>query len=171
MLPSRLRDARIGEIEDRADAGVAGPFDDDEILLPGGAVERVLDAPDEQLVVRFLDVAPGEIRLDRDRAHRLQRRVDAEGLVDQDGVFVDLLAIDLHEALADRLDEADAPYAFAQRGEKAERGGGLAVVLIRRGDEDARRDVIHEAETWTDRHAGARISDAAAQARSSASAG
>ena len=139
----QLGDARIREVEDRADAGVAGAFDDDEVLFPRRAVEGILDAPDEEFVVRVLDVAAREIRLDGDRAHRLERRVDAEGLVDQHGVLVDALAFDFDEALADRLDETDAPAPLSQRGEKAERGGGLAVVLLRGGDEDARGGGVH----------------------------
>ena len=133
----QLRDARIREIEHRADAGVPGPFDDHEILFPRRAIEGILDAPDEKLVVLVLDVAPGEIRLDRDRAHRFQRRLHAEGLVDQHRVFVDALSLDFDEALPDRLDESDPPEPFSQRGKQAERGGGFAVVLLRGGDETA----------------------------------
>ena len=112
LAAEQLRDARIREIENGADAGVAGAFDDDEILFPRRAVEGVLDAADEEFVVLVLDVAPREIRLDGDRAHRLERRLHAESLIDQHGVFVDALPIDFDEALPDRLDEADAAAAL-----------------------------------------------------------
>ena len=41
----------------------------------------------------------------------LERRVQMVGLVDQDGVLVDLGALHFDEALADRLDETDAGKA------------------------------------------------------------
>jgi hypothetical protein len=71
------RHARIREIEHAADTGVPRAFDNHEILFPRRAIERVLNALHEMLVVGLLDVAPREIRLDGDRAHRFERRVNA----------------------------------------------------------------------------------------------
>jgi hypothetical protein len=69
--------------------------------------------------------------------------VDPEGLIDQHGVFIDLLSIDLDETLADGLDETDAADPFSKGGEKAEGAGGLTVVLLRRGDKEARSNLVH----------------------------
>ena len=46
------------------------------------------------------------------------------------------LPVHFLEALADGLDEPDAADLLSQRREEAERGGGLAVVLLRGGDEE-----------------------------------
>ncbi len=114
-----------------------GPLDNDEILFPCRPVKGISDAAHEEVVVGLLDVAPREIGLDRDGAHRLERHLHPERLVDQDRVLVDPLPLDLDEALAYGLDESDAPQPPAQRREQPQRHGRLAVVLLRRGDENA----------------------------------
>ena len=45
-------DARIGQVEHRADAGVARTLTKHEILFPGNAVEGVLDALHQRVVIR-----------------------------------------------------------------------------------------------------------------------
>jgi hypothetical protein len=136
-------DARVRQIKYGADARVAGALDDDEFLFPRGAVEGILDAADEKVVVRVLDVFSREIRLDRDGTHRLDGNVELERFVDEHGVLVDALAVHVHEPLPDGLDEADAPAAFSQRGEKADGRGCFTVVLLRRCDEDTRGYDVH----------------------------
>ena len=59
--------------------------------------------------------------------------------VHQHGVLVNFLLLDFDKALADGLDVADAREMLLQRGDEAERRGGLAVVLARGGDENAGR--------------------------------
>ena len=70
----------------------------------------------EEVVVGVLDVAPGEIGLDRDGAHRLEWHLHPEGLVDQHRILVDPLPLHFDEALAHRLDEPDPPQPPAQCG-------------------------------------------------------
>ena len=122
---------------------MARALDDDEILFPRRAVEGILQPFDEEIVVGVLDVAPGEIRLDRDGTHVLQGHLHVEGILHEHGVLVDLLALDLDEALADGLDVADAPEPLLERGEQPQRGRRLAVVLAGGGDEQARGGGIH----------------------------
>ena len=43
---------RVGQIEDGADAGVAGAFAKHEVLFPGNAVEGVLNAFNQNVVIR-----------------------------------------------------------------------------------------------------------------------
>ena len=139
LPPRSFGDLRVGQIEDRADAGVAGAFAQHKILFPRDAVEGLLDFFDERLVVGRLKIFAGEIRLDGDRAHVHERAIQPIHRVHQHGVLVNFLLLDFDEALADGLDVADAREMFLQRGDQAERRGGLAVVLARGGDENARR--------------------------------
>ena len=117
---------------------MARAFAEHKVLFPRHAVEGFLNLLDERFVVRRLEILPGEVRLDGDGAHVHQRTVEPKHRVHQHGVLVNLLLLDLDEALADRLDVADAGEMFLQRGDEAERGGGLAVVLPGGRDEDAR---------------------------------
>lgn len=83
-------------------------------------------------------------RLDGDRRHVHERTVQSEHLVHQDGVLIDLLLVNLDEALAHGLDVANASVAPFQRGKQAQGRGGLAVVLPRGRDEDARGFFVEE---------------------------
>jgi len=125
---------------------VAAAFDDDEIFFPSGAVEGVLDPAHEGFVVGFLDVLAGEVGFDGDGTHGVERGADLVGLLDQDGVFVDVDSVNGDETLPHGFDVADAAEALAQGGEKAEAGGGFSVVLLGSGDEDTRGNVVHSGE-------------------------
>ncbi len=139
-------DGGVGEVEDAADSGVAGAFDDDEVLFPGRFVEGGLDFAGEFGVVAAGEVAAGEVGLDGDGAHRAQGGADFVGLVDEHGVFVDLEAFDLDEALADGLDVADVVEAFFERREESDGRGGLAVVHACGGNENPGRDVVFQGQ-------------------------
>ena len=90
-----------------------------------------------------LEIFPREIRLDGDRTHVHERAIHVIHRVHQHGVFVNFLLFDFDKALADGLDVADAGEMLLQRRDEAERRGGLAVVLARGGDENARRGRVH----------------------------
>ena len=116
---------------------MAGALAEHEVLFPGHPVEGVLNASDQHVVVGGLEVFPREIRLDGDRAHVHQRAVELIDPVHQDGVFVNFLLFNFDETLSDRFDVTDPGITTLQRGEQAERGGGLAVILARGRDEHA----------------------------------
>src|SRR5581483_11804706 len=117
-----------------------------EILLPRHAVERLLDFAHQSVIVRRLEIFAREIGLYRDRAHVHERAIEAEHAVHEHRVLVDLLFLDLHEALADRLDVADAGIILLQGGDQAERRGGFSVVLTGGGNENTRGLSIHSRE-------------------------
>ena len=118
-------------------------FDKTEFFFPTGAVEGVLQPAHEVVVVGVVDVTPGEVGLHGDGAHVFDGRLDAEGSVDQERVFVNPLAVHVFKALPHRLDEPDSAQPFFQDREKAEGGGGFPVVLLGGGNEETRRYVIH----------------------------
>jgi hypothetical protein len=89
-----------------------------------------------------LEILPGEVGLDGNRAHVDQGAVEPEYPVHQDGVFVDLLFVDLHEALSHWLDITNAPITTLEGAQQAERSGSLAVILARRRYKDARRNRV-----------------------------
>jgi hypothetical protein len=137
-------DGGVGEVEDGADAGVAGALDEDELLFPGDAVEGLVDPLDEGIEIGVLEVAPGEVWFDSDGRHVDERAVEPEDVVHEDGVLIDLLFVDFYEALSDGLDVADSAVAAFEGGEESEGGGGFAVVLPGGGDENARGDFVEE---------------------------
>ena len=106
--PEHLGHLRVGQIKHRTDAGVARAFAQHEILFPRDAVEGLLNFFDQRVVIGRLEIFAREIRLDRDGAHVHQRAIEPVNAIHQHRVFVDLLLVDLHETLADRLDVADA---------------------------------------------------------------
>ena len=144
LTGEEVSDAGIGEIEDGADARVASSFDDDEVLFPSGPIERILDSADEKFVIGIFDVAAGEIGFDGDGGHGVEGSMDAVGLADENGIFVDALAFNFDEALADGFDESDTTEAFAEGSEEAEGGGRFAVILLSGGEENARSHRIHK---------------------------
>ena len=131
--------AGVGEVEDAAHAGVAGALDEGEVFFPRNAVEGAADAVFElgEHGVGVFDEAARESGVHRDGAHAFDGHADFIDGVEEDGVFVDHVAGDLDEALADGFDEADAGEVLLKGGEEAEAGGSLAVVHARGGDEDA----------------------------------
>src|SRR5690606_37369888 len=132
-------DAGIGKIENGADAGVAGAFDEGEVLFPGNAVEGAADFVDEAVEHsgRIFEITAGEGGIDGDRAHLSDRDADIVNRVEEVGILVDLVAFDLDETLADRFDETDIAVEGFEGGVEAEASGGFAVVLPGGGDEDA----------------------------------
>ena len=121
----------VGEIEDRADAGVAGAFAQDEVLFPRHAVEGFFDLAHQRLAVGGLEILAGEVRLDRDGTHVHQRTVEPVDGVHQDGVFINLLFLNFINVVYQRckdcgvtavlfaddiciLPNADGPKAFDQ---------------------------------------------------------
>ena len=136
-------DLRVGQIEHRADTGVAAAFAQHKILFPGDAVEGLLDFADERVVVGRLKIFAREIRLDGNRAHVHERTIHPVNRVHQHRVLVNFLLLDFDEALADGFDIADARKIFLQRGNQAERRGGFAVILARGGDENSWCGNIH----------------------------
>ena len=144
LAGEEVGDAGVGEIENGTNPSVASSFDDDEVLFPSGPIERVLDPADEKLMIGIFDVAAGEIGFDGDGAHGVEGSKDAVGLTDENGIFVDALAFNFDEALADGFDESDSPEAFPKGGEEAEGGGCFAVILLSGGKENARSHRIHK---------------------------
>ncbi len=123
---------------------MAAAFAQHKIFFPRDAVERGLDALDERFIVRAGEIFARESRFDGDGTHVHQRTIKMIHRVHQHGILVDFLLLDFHEALADRLDVTDARKMFLQRRDEAKRNRGLAVVLARGGDENARRRSVHE---------------------------
>src|SRR5450759_3759581 len=109
----------------------------------GHAVEGVLDALDQRFVVRRFKVFAGKGRLDGNGAHVHQRAVQAIHRVHEHDVLVNFLLLDFNKALADGLDVADERKMLLQRGNQAKRHGGLAFVLARGGNKNARRGGVH----------------------------
>ena len=143
LAGEQLRHRRVRQVERGADSRMPGAFDNREILLPARPVEGILDPPFEGLVVRLVNIPPCEIRLDRNRAHVLDRHLSAERVADQHAVLVDALAIDFREPLADRLDEPDPVEAFLKARVKAERHRGLPRVLLGRRNENPGGGRVH----------------------------
>jgi hypothetical protein len=63
-------------------------------------------------------------------------------LIDQDGVLIDPLPLDIDKPLADRLDESNPAKLPAERRKKPKRSGRFPVVLLRRSNENARRNGV-----------------------------
>ena len=143
LCAEHLGDLRVGQVKHRADARVAGAFTEHEVFFPRDAVEGFLDASHKRVVAGFGEILAGEVRLDGDGTHVHEGAVELVNGVHQHRVLVNLLLGDFHETLAHGLDVADARELLLQRGKQAQRGGGLAVVLPRGGDEDARREEVH----------------------------
>ena len=93
--------------------------------------------------MHFFDVFPSEIGLHSDGTHRLQRRVDFVGLVDEHCVLIDIHPVNGHKTLSDGLDVTDAPDAFAERCEQAQTSRGLAIVLFCGRHKNAGCDRVH----------------------------
>ena len=83
------------------------------------------------------EVAAGELPVDGDGAHAFDGDLDVVDGVEEDGILVDLAALDPDETLADGLDEADTRIQGLEGGEEPEAGGGLALVHAGAGHEDA----------------------------------
>ena len=88
------------------------------------------------------EIAPGEVRLDGDGTHGLQRRVGMIGVVDQDRVLIDLGAFNFHESLTHGLDKTYAGETMLKRGKQADRRGRLAVIHARCRHENPGRDRV-----------------------------
>ena len=88
------------------------------------------------------EIAPREIGLDGDRAHRLEWRMGMVGVVDQHRVLVDLLALDLDEALAHRLDIADPGKSFCSAAKRPTDVVVLPSSIRVAADENPRRDCV-----------------------------
>ena len=131
---------RVGQIKNRADAGVARAFAQDKILFPGDAVKGLDDFFDQGFVVGGLQVFAGEIRLHRNGTHIHQRAIEPIDLVHQHRVLIYFLFFDFDKALADGFDVADAGIKFLQGGQQPEGGGGFPLILTGRGNENAGRD-------------------------------
>src|SRR4051812_12095841 len=94
-------------------------------------------------MIGMADIFSREIWFDRDRAHVLKRRMHPERSVDEHSVFINPLALDIHEALADRLDEANPSDTFFQRRKESESRGSFSVVLLSGSDKNSRRRRVH----------------------------
>jgi hypothetical protein len=86
---------------------MTAPLDDGEVFFPTGTIEGMPDSFDEGFVVGFFDIAASEVRLDRDRAHVLNRNPSVKCGLDEKAVIIDAMAVHFSEPLADRLDVAD----------------------------------------------------------------
>ena len=71
-----------------------------------------------------------------DGAHRVNRGLHIENLVEQDGVFIDLAAFDFDEALAYWFDKSNALGDATYCRKEGETCGGLTVIHPSRCDED-----------------------------------
>ena len=128
------RDLGVRQPDDRPDARVASPFDEQHVALGDeGGVGRQ-DAARKVLDHLAIDVALGEASRDVDRAHLLERLGKVEDALHEDGVLIGRNAILDHGALADRLDEPgrQSPPQEPVHDPEAERG--LAAVLAGRGE-------------------------------------
>ena len=125
-------------------SGVAGAFDDRKVLFPCCPIKRLLDALDERVVVCLIDVVAGKFWLDGNRAHVLDGDLGSERLADQDTVLIDILAFELDEALADRLDESDPAELLPEGSIETERNGSLTGILLGGRDEDARSGCVQK---------------------------
>ena len=129
------RDRRVREPDDRADPGVAGPLDEQDVAIDERGVGRP-DARRQVLDDVALDVGLGEAARDVDRAHLAERLAQAEDLLHEDRVLVGRDAVLDDRALPDRLQEARRQAAPQEPVEDAEADRGLAPVLPGRGEVD-----------------------------------
>ena len=145
------RHRRVGEADDGADAGMAGPFDDEHLAAGGDLRVRLADPARQVGRHPSLDVGPGEAARDVHRAHLVELVGQIEGRLHQDGVLVGRRPVDDRVALADRLDEAGPVAARHDRGEKTERDRRLAAVHAGGGEvELAHRRCRHRARGVAD---------------------
>ena len=133
--PEERRHRRVREPDDRADAGVTGPLDQEDVAIG----ERRVGGPDPRREVLddvALDVGLGEAARDVDRAHLAERLAQVEDLLHQHRVLVGRDAVLDDRALADRLQEARRQATPQEPVEDAEADRGLAAVLPGRGQVD-----------------------------------
>src|ERR1019366_421012 len=83
-----LGDLRVGQIKNRADAGVTAAFAQYKIFFPGDAVESGQDAFDQRFIVRTGEVFTRESRFDGDGTHVHKRAIQPEYRVHQYGILV-----------------------------------------------------------------------------------
>ena len=102
--PEHRGDGRVRQPDDRADPGVAGPLDEQDVAVGEGGV-RGPDPGRQVLDDLALDVRLGEAARDVDRAHLLQRLGQAEDLLHEDGVLVGRDTVLDDRPLADGLQE------------------------------------------------------------------
>ena len=134
--PEHRRDHGVRELDDRPDAGVPGPLDQQDVAV---AREGRVGGPDpgrQVLDEAAVDVRLGEAARDVDRAHLGERLGQAEDVAHQDGVLVGRDAVLDHRALADRLHEPGRQAAPQEPVEDAEADRGLAPVLAGGGEVD-----------------------------------
>ncbi len=127
----------VAQAEHRADAAVAGTFDDQEIT-----VLFELCAGVDQL---FFELGPGDHtiddiaripRLNNHRRHQAEIILKAVDLGDQCGILVDPGIAYQGRFWPDRFDETDSAVFLACQVDQGEAGGGLAAVLAGRRYED-----------------------------------
>src|SRR5579871_3234340 len=76
LRAKNLRNLGIGQIKDRANAGMARAFAEHEIFFPRDAVERLLNFSDERFVIGRLEIFASKIRFDSDGAHVDERAIE-----------------------------------------------------------------------------------------------
>jgi hypothetical protein len=121
----------VGEPDDRADTGVAGALDQDDLATTADTCVCVADAGRQVVHDITGDERLREATGDVDGAQRVGRIRQPEDALHEDRVLVDRLSVDHAVALPDRLDEPGLQPAADERGEQAERDRRLAAVLAR----------------------------------------
>ena len=129
--PEHRRDGRVRQPDDRPDAGVTGPLDQEHLVASPERVAGGDDPRPEVLDDLARDVLLREPARDVDRAHRPVVGREVERLVHEDGVLVGGLAVVDDRPLADGLHERGPQARPLEPVEQAERGGRLAAVLAR----------------------------------------
>ena len=127
-------DVGVGGVEDGTDAGVTGALDDYGVDLDGQVLVGGHDLAVELVAVAAGDVALGEAAGDGNGTHVDEIGAGLEDVAHEDGVLVDLVAVDLHVALTDGLHEGGAQSVLAETVKESERDGGLAGMLPGGGD-------------------------------------
>ena len=129
------RHDRVRQPDDRADARVAGPLDEHQLLRPGQ--DRVGPADPRAQVLHHVtgDVRLREAARDVDGAHDVVWVRQTEDRLHEHGVLVGgdpgLVG---DRALADGLRKACPEAGLEERVDETQRGRGLAAVLARRGE-------------------------------------
>ena len=113
---------------------MTGPLNDHCFLVGRQTAVSAQDAFPQPDGVPGENMLFGEAGLDRNRTHVPQHTLAVEGITHQDHVFVDLVTVDDHVVLSDRLHEPGVQPLVSEAADKAQGQGGLAHVLPGRGD-------------------------------------
>jgi hypothetical protein len=127
--PEHPRHDRIRQADHRADAGMARPLDEEDVVVGSERIAGGNDAGAEVLDDLARDVLLREAAGDVNGAHRAVVGGERKDLVHEDRVLVRRLAVVDDGSLTDRLHEGGPQARSEEAVEEAQGGRGLAPVL------------------------------------------